>query len=365
MLERKNMEQDYQFSEKAWEAINRIADGATLHPDLPRKPREERVNDLANWLNRYHYHCAGYNELGFDVAGFDRWDEYVEHYTGHLEEFENLPFYRYGGILAPRPADAIISDDKYLFYTYVNDILPGCTPKVYLKMRAGQVLPGPNEEKNGLDEIAKLPDGVYICKPSNAACGKAVVKLEVRGHKLILPRRMTLRAFSKALRSRPYVVQEYIRQHPALAAFNPASVNTVRIITARFHRTVHYYTAILRVGVGDNVVDNAAAGGTFVHIDEESGTLGKFGLYHNRPAELKHPVSGLAYEGFQIPFWKESVDLVKFLHRFFPFSPTLGWDVAITEKGPVVIENNYDWSYDAMQHAAGGLRAKLNELKNL
>ena len=146
---------------------------------------------------------------------------------------------------------------------------------------------------------------------------------------------------------------------------NPSSVNTIRITTTRFNSEAHLFTAIVRIGVTNSLVDNAAAGGTCVGVDIETGKLMKYGYYHNRPKELLHPVSGIVYEGYQIPFWEEAVKLVKFLHQYFRGYPSIGWDVVITEKGPKIIENNYDWDFGIQQQIFGGLKKRWNDAKKL
>lgn len=362
--ESSGIEMKNKISEKAKATIERLADEPSLYPEQKRKPREERISDLTAWLQKYRYHNIAYNECGMDIVGFDRWDEYVDHYSGRLEEYRGKHYYMLNDGIIPRPVDGVLSDDKYAFYSYINTIAPGKTPKVYYLISSGRVVAPMDKRGAAMKAICSLPDGKYVAKPNLGQCGRNLFVFNIKNREInfICGNSDDLKA---AFMKESYVIQEYITQHPDIAAFNPSSVNTVRIVTAKLNFGVYPYCAIFRMGTGKSFVDNAAAGGTFVGIDLETGRLKEKGNYHNKPDEYSHPISRIVYSGYQLPYWKESLELVKYLHRFYRFTPTMGWDVAITEKGPLIIENNFDWSYPAMQHACGGLRKKFEELKTL
>lgn len=169
----------------------------------------------------------------------------------------------------------------------------------------------------------------------------------------------------KALEKEPYIVQEFVIQYSKIQSLNPSSVNTIRIVTTKFNSKVHLFAAVLRIGVTNSLMDNAAAGGTYVGINYKTGELLKYGYYHNKPRETKHPVSGIVYEGYTIPFWEESVELVTKMHLYFGKYPSIGWDVAITHTGPQIIENNYDWDFVMLQQVYGGLKDRWEKAKEL
>ena len=64
-----------------------------------------------------------------------------------------------------------------------------------------------------------------------------------------------------------------------------------------------------------------------------------------------HPVTSVQISGFQLPFWKESLDLALRAHQAFSPLHTLGWDVGITEQGPILIEANSMYDIDLLQIA--------------
>ena len=54
----------------------------------------------------------------------------------------------------------------------------------------------------------------------------------------------------------------------------------------------------------------------------------------------KHPISGEKIVGFKVPMFKEAVELVKECSKIVPEIAYVGWDVAISEEGPVIVEGN-------------------------
>ncbi|MFP2996753.1 sugar-transfer associated ATP-grasp domain-containing protein [Spongiivirga sp. MCCC 1A20706] len=140
-----------------------------------------------------------------------------------------------------------------------------------------------------------------------------------------------------------FFIQECIQQHDDINTISPRCVNSIRFDTyVDQQQQGHILTALMRFGVGDSVVDNASSGGFYVGIDMESGTLKKEGQqlfsYGARSYDT-HPDTGVAFEGFKIPFFKEATDLVHRLMKLLP-DGFVGWDIAIASTGPVIIEGN-------------------------
>ena len=103
------------------------------------------------------------------------------------------------------------------------------------------------------------------------------------------------------------------------------------------------------------MVDNWAHGGVAVGVNSD-GTLMKWGLYKPSYGTKtdRHPNSGVIFEEYRLPFWEETLALVKESHRKLSCIATIGWDIAITEMGPVVIEGNDDYDGALLQACTGG-----------
>lgn len=66
-----------------------------------------------------------------------------------------------------------------------------------------------------------------------------------------------------------------------------------------------------------------------------------------------HPDTGAAILGRLVPYWKETLELVIMAQEKTPALRTLGWDVAITNCGPVVLEANTLYGVEILQCAYG------------
>lgn len=75
-----------------------------------------------------------------------------------------------------------------------------------------------------------------------------------------------------------------------------------------------------------------------VLVDEETGKICTPGADKDGKAYFQHPMTGVDLIGCEIPMYREAVDLVKKAALHIPELGYIGWDVAITEERPVMIE---------------------------
>jgi short-subunit dehydrogenase involved in D-alanine esterification of teichoic acids len=54
----------------------------------------------------------------------------------------------------------------------------------------------------------------------------------------------------------------------------------------------------------------------------------------------RHCDSGAAIEGVSVPYWEQAMDLCVKVATAIPGMVHVGWDVAITADGPVIVEGN-------------------------
>jgi hypothetical protein len=67
----------------------------------------------------------------------------------------------------------------------------------------------------------------------------------------------------------------------------------------------------------------------------------------------KHPNSKIVLDGYQIPFFKEACQLAIKATNYLP-NRIIGWDIAITNEGPIVVEGNEKPSLHITDVAYGG-----------
>ena len=68
-----------------------------------------------------------------------------------------------------------------------------------------------------------------------------------------------------------------------------------------------------------------------------------------------HPDTNIKLDGFEIPFFNNAIDLTLKCAEEFP-SKIIGWDIAITENGPLIIEANHNPHLGMADIAYGGLK---------
>lgn len=147
------------------------------------------------------------------------------------------------------------------------------------------------------------------------------------------------------------LIEEKIKQHPVMNALCPSSVNSVRIVTLRDKNgVVHYLYSLLRFGNGTKAVDNITSGGMYILLDRDGKSASKAfcdktGLFYDT-----HPMTGVDLLNFEVPLHKEAVELCKKGADVIPQVGYIGWDAAITESGPVLIEGNVLPGYDMFQN---------------
>ncbi|MFN9245651.1 MAG: sugar-transfer associated ATP-grasp domain-containing protein [Planctomycetota bacterium] len=179
---------------------------------------------------------------------------------------------------------------------------------------------------------------VLVCKAASGNCGRQVAFFNTAGQ--------TADQFWNFVSAGKFdLVETFALQHPALNALSPSAVNTVRIFTCLDDKNdVRILGCRLRISVNCKV-DNLAAGNLAAPIDEQTGVVSGPGVYSDitRPDESRHPVTGVSIVGFQIPFWPETLDLVRQAAKLHPQNRSIGWDIVITPEGPGLIEGNHDW----------------------
>jgi hypothetical protein len=145
---------------------------------------------------------------------------------------------------------------------------------------------------------------------------------------------------------RPILLQRLLRNHPGDAGLTQGGLCTARIVTIRKpHGEPQLLNAVYRMPAGDAAADNFYQGGLAAEIDLATGTLARAVRKDLRvmpvPTE-RHPETGAQIEGHQLPHWREAVDLVLRAHAAITWGgdPIIGWDVALLEDGPVLVEGN-------------------------
>ncbi len=203
-----------------------------------------------------------------------------------------------------------------------------------------------NLEEAGLEELAAFLQkyGTVFAKPVDDFGGHGIQRIDWT-EELDVP---ALYASLKEAGS--VLVEERILQHPEMNRLNPSCINTLRMVTLVKDGEAHLMYTLVRVGDGTRVVDNISSGGMYAPVWED-GKIAKpafcdaTGEYY-----AEHPATKVPYVGFSIPCYPEAVELVLRAALVVDEIKYVGWDVAISENGPVLVEGNIIPGYDMCQN---------------
>ncbi|HIT76668.1 MAG TPA: hypothetical protein IAA98_13885 [Candidatus Avipropionibacterium avicola] len=157
-------------------------------------------------------------------------------------------------------------------------------------------------------------------------------------------------------RNRPMIVERGITQHHKQSELHPGSVNTVRVLTmpdVTGGGDAFIAAAVQRIGCRrSEPADNWTLGGLSSPIDMETGTLGRATRLPDGNVKEwfdHHPDTGADITGRIVPFWSETKELVLHAANVLSFLEYVGWDIVITEDGPVVLEANINTGVNVLQ----------------
>ncbi len=140
------------------------------------------------------------------------------------------------------------------------------------------------------------------------------------------------------------LLEEYIVQHETIMDIYPGSVNTIRLHTISNGSEVRMFLKpMFRMGSNGSVVDASAKNGSYRAFIEDDGSLSHHTYVDNRgrcKKAVQHHNTKVRFDDVRLPYMPEAVQLVKLASAYFPELPCIGWDVAITPQGPVIVEGN-------------------------
>lgn len=177
-----------------------------------------------------------------------------------------------------------------------------------------------------------------IIKPTMTSKGRGIRKFQVSGGVTSIDGLSVSDLFRRYRKN--FQIQACVRQHPRMAALNPTSLNTLRILTYRSGMEVLVVYVVIRIGRLGMEIDNQSSGGISTAVGEDgrlSGTA--YGGYNENG--VKKTDTGIVLEGYEVPSYDKAVEMVRQLQLRLPYFNLVGWDVAIDEAGePVLIEFN-------------------------
>lgn len=150
----------------------------------------------------------------------------------------------------------------------------------------------------------------------------------------------------KAPKEGTFLLERPIAPHRYARTVFPGALNTIRVVTARDPATREPFVlgAAHRFGTARSApTDNRKKGGLVSSVDGASGAISAaVGLSgsNERVVHERHPETGARIEGVVVPGWPAIEAAALTLARSVPGLVFVGWDLAVTPDGPVVVEGN-------------------------
>jgi len=203
----------------------------------------------------------------------------------------------------------------------------------------------------------ELPD-TFVVKPARGVYAHGMLILRRNQHCFVdacnnqMSSEDLFRSMEKNEKYDSYIIQERINNHPDIYSLNQnnylQSLRVISFIDSANNFRILY--AALKLITGKGFADNFAkgtAGNLKCKIDSATGRLSEtIGPALDRPGLSyyeQHPVTGIKFCNFDIPYWNKVCNTVR--HAAYVFLPIrlIGWDVAISPLGPIIIEANIRW----------------------
>ena len=145
--------------------------------------------------------------------------------------------------------------------------------------------------------------------------------------------------YDEIMRGERVTVETLITQHEVMAQFGCGSVNTIRVVTVYDYGKCNFLYAVIRIG-SDKLVDNFHKNGLIAEIDLKTGVIISNGYSLSCQEYAEDKFTGKTIKGTQIPYWDEVIALCTEAATRMKEVGVTGWDVAITENGPILVEGN-------------------------
>lgn len=351
--------------------ISAYLNKSTYYPNCEHKTKMQVLCDHLFFVWKYGMVEPFYYTYGFDRKEMTRErmvNDYIVPYVLFQSRINNLNFNnpRFGGFHG-----RAITCDKFYFSVFLERFgVP--TPKVYCYVRKKRILF--IDPEFGIDSSLSAEcqlsaflsnDMDAFVKPAAGELGCGIFTLKIQDKTIYTDGKIIKKNEAiNLLLSSDYLVQKRIYQHSKLASLCSSSINSIRLQTViDKNEEVHAFGAGLRIGRNGSTVDNWAKGGIFVGIDMEKGKLFETGFLKPQygTSVKEHPDTHVAFKDFEIPYYKEAELLAVELHKRLYRCHSVGWDIAITEKGPVFIEGNGLWEISLVQAVHGGLKKQIEQ----
>lgn len=319
--------------------------------------------------NRYPQAIADYWQTHYGTAVHPFWHVVCANVTGK-EDVRYVPTDIWFDAILPF-FNKMPMRDAYVDKNLSDRLLgPAHAPATILRRMHGRYYRSNTEGISREAALAAILDGPseQIIKPSLTDNGVGIRKLQIVAGAITLQGEATSLDALEASHGADFIVQATIRQHATMAEPHPSSVNTIRLVTFRWHDDIRLLLSFARFGTGGNITDNAGTGGVCCGIGED-GRLHATAVDEHGTVHAQHPTTGYAFDNrIVVPNYEQICQQALALHQKIFHFDLVSWDFAVGENGePVFLEFNlrgaiYIYQFACGKPIFGDLTAEVLEL---
>jgi hypothetical protein len=158
-----------------------------------------------------------------------------------------------------------------------------------------------------------------------------------------------------------YLLQECLDSHPLVRDVAGPAISCVRFYTLVVDGKPEVFRAAWKLPAGTAMADNFWRGNLLASLDYKTGRVGRVikGSGLGQQILDRHPDTGRPFADFGVPDWAATKEMVLQAAAALSSVGLIGWDVAITSRGGVVVETNNCPDFMLAQLAEG--RGVLDE----
>lgn len=261
---------------------------------------------------------------------------------------------------------AVLTKDKFVANAF---FLANCIPCVpVLGLITSDEILYTDGRIEPLDELIRF-DEPFVLKNVILEYGEGFMLCTSEGGKISTDGvALSLHELRERVGNGKWVIQKRIKSHEAIRKLNATALNTTRIVTILNGKYPVYITGFQSFATGNAEIDSWGHGSLYVGYNDRESVLKGLGYYHpevEKYARVEaHPDAGVKFDGYFIPYLNEAVELCLKAHRLLYNNFIIGWDIVITDEGPLILEANERPGMNAVQCIDGGLRFKIREYYN-
>lgn len=222
----------------------------------------------------------------------------------------------------------VILNDKLIF----NDIFKEYLKRDYINLRVASA-----------DDFKKFLKGKkhVFAKLTNGEGGHGITKIVTKDIEDID------KLYKELIKNKQYLVEEEIKQCKEVNEINPYVVCSFRVITIYKDGKVYLVNNAFRINQDDSEVIGCT--NDLYFSMNEKGKINSNVIDDYANVYDEHPMTHKKFKEVVVPGVKEAFEMCKEAHKKIPQIRYIGWDIAFSENGPVMVEGNEYPGYGIIQ----------------